>query len=465
MRNLQQVSRINVAAILFVISLFQMKMIPRSLCYSHVSFSRQHTCKSVRKSHALTQRYYFFSALLASTSDQSTSTSHSHSHSPSNHKQAPGLTYADILLQADGSLHPSMLFGGTIPVPKSLSPSAAAEFKACPQSYLFQYLYGIRQPTTLALAKGSLCHSALESLFDLQPTERTLDNLQNLFRKHWSKERMTDQYGHLFEREDELTGRYVRDTDAERTWGNEALELLGNYYRLEDPRLIPQPNPIEREIWVQAKLSLDPSKGSTGTNPTPYLDDENNGEDRFLVRGIVDRLDYVAVPPSPRDAFAPNNGSDDASTIKTAVRIVDYKTGKAPDFKYSTATNQRIAEENMWQLKIYALLLREMLANGKTSSKSGNLKCISSSDLRLLRLMYLTSEEGDARYLDCDLGGTETERTETLQQVHRELVDIWKGIMTLVQSQDPKLFTHCDRKFCFCHKLRPKFEMGSLCHH
>ena len=32
------------------------------------------------------------------------------------------------------------------------------------------------------------------------------------------------------------------------------------------------------------------------------------------------------------------------------MRIVDYKTGKAPNFKYSKAMNQKIADEAMWQL-------------------------------------------------------------------------------------------------------------------
>jgi hypothetical protein len=76
--------------------------------------------------------------------------------------------------------------------------------------------------------------------------------------------------------------------------------------------------------------------------------------------------------------------------------------------------------------------------------------------------MYLTSKDGEARYLDFDLGATEEERDETLQEVHRELVDIWEGILSLVGTQDAKEFVHCDRKFCFCHKIRRKFEYGSL---
>ena len=296
-------------------------------------------------------------------------------------------------------------------------------------------------------------NSALEQIYDLQPDQRSLPNLLNLFRRNWSKERTEPAYEGLFQYEDKISGRIFRDIEAERDWGNEALELLKKYYHLEDPRLIPPPNPIEREIWVQAKLALNPSKGSTGSDPKPLTDDDD--EERFLVRGIVDRLDYVAVPHSPRDAFKQQN-------MHSAVRIVDYKTGKAPDFKYSPATNQRIANENMWQLKIYALLLKEMIANGKNKSRAGNLQQIAKNELRLLRLMYLTSKEGDARYLDLDLGETEDEQNEVLHEVHVELAEIWNQIISLVEGQDPSKFSHCDRKFCVCHKIRPKFEFGSL---
>jgi len=374
------------------------------------------------------------------------------------------LSYADVMNRNDGHLDPFSILNGTIPMPKALSPSSAAEFKACPQSYLFQYLFAIKQPPNLALAKGSMCHSALEEIFDLEPRERSLEHLQNLFRKNWSEVRLSEAYGPLFETnintENDSDAKNERDIEAERKWGNEALALLSNYYELEDPRIIPRPNPLEREIWVTAHLSLDPSKGATAKLDSdknePRADIDGEEDDTFFVRGIVDRLDYVAAP------HYPHAENDDEKSKGGCIRIVDYKTGKAPHFKYSPATNQRIAEENMWQLKIYALLLREMIYNGKAYSKSGHLQNISERDIRLLRLMYLTSIDGEARFLDMDLGKSHDERNIVLQEIHQDLSSIWKSIKELVDTQDPSNFIHCNREWCICHKLRPKFVPGTL---
>ena len=360
------------------------------------------------------------------------------------------LTFEDVMKLEDGQLDPMSVDNGTISMPKALSPSAAAEFKNCPQSFFFQYILSIKQPPNSALAKGSMCHSALEQIFDLEPRERTLQHLQNLFRKNWSEVRLSDAYGPLFEKQNGEF-EHERDIDSERKWGNEALELLNNYYQLEDPRMIPKPNPLEREIWVTAHLALDSRKGATGVGKDMNTTTEE--EETFFMRGIVDRLDFVAVPPSPHDHNDDNEG---------AIRIVDYKTGKAPNFKYSPAMNQKIAEDNLWQLKIYALLLIEMIKNDKAYSKSGNLQKISVEDIRLLRLMYLTSVDGNARFLDMDLGKTQDERNKVLQDVHEELSDIWKSISHLVGQQNPKAFVHCDREWCCCHKIRPKFIRESL---
>eukprot|EP00560_Eucampia_antarctica_P000740 CAMPEP_0197841630 /NCGR_PEP_ID=MMETSP1437-20131217/46291_1 /TAXON_ID=49252 ORGANISM="Eucampia antarctica, Strain CCMP1452" /NCGR_SAMPLE_ID=MMETSP1437 /ASSEMBLY_ACC=CAM_ASM_001096 /LENGTH=284 /DNA_ID=CAMNT_0043451419 /DNA_START=404 /DNA_END=1255 /DNA_ORIENTATION=- len=283
------------------------------------------------------------------------------------------------------------------------------EFRACPQSYMFQYLLGIRQPTNLILTKGTMCHTALEKLYDLDVNDRTLENLQNLLRKAWKEIRGKEEYADLFgtDKDDQIKN--------EREWGLSALQLLTNYYQLEDPRLVQPPNPLQREVWVRADLPLDPTQDSTAKSS---LSDGNS--ESFLVRGIVDRLDMIQFPtPSPNEP-------------KFGLRIVDYKTGKAPNFKYSPAMNSKIAEEKFWQLKIYALLLNKMMA--KSKGVPANLKYVSSLvqgqqnekiDIRILRLMFLTSEDGTGQYIDMDLGETEEERNAVLQEVNSDLSKIW----------------------------------------
>ena len=333
-------------------------------------------------------------------------------------------------------LHPEQL--GPLVQPKALSPSSIMEFKKCPQSFLCQYLYNIKQPKSLALAKGSMCHDALDKLFDLEQGDRTLENLKNLLRVSWSGNRLTDTYRDLFEISSD-NGETVRDVKAEREWGLSALQLLDNYYQLEDPRSVARPNPLKREVWLHANLTVDPTKGATGyvAGERGYdnsLDSRANGEtpQTFRVRGIVDRFDMVRL-----------------TSHEVAMRLIDYKTGKYPNLKYSAACNARIVEEALYQLKIYALLHREQETGGDL-------------DLRYLRLFYLTSETGEARYLDLDLGETQLERDSILQEIHADLSNVWAKIVELVSSQDPKAFVGCDRSFCYCHECRERFVPGSL---
>ncbi|KAG7342387.1 RecB family exonuclease-like protein [Nitzschia inconspicua] len=339
-------------------------------------------------------------------------------------------------------MHPSDF--GEIPFPTHLSPSSAMEFRECPQSFLFQYLYNLKQPTSPVLAKGSMCHKALEHIFDLEPTDRTLENLHNMLRVHWGEQRLKDEYKVLFEDDNGM-----RDLQAEREWGQSALQLLENYYRSEDPRTVVRPNPYKREVWVNANLTVDPSLGVSSATEKSLHDAANvtSAPETFKVRGIVDRIDMVKW-----------------SSQQVALRIVDYKTGKAPTLKYSASMNQQIFEKNFWQLKVYALLLREMaVAKSKTKpSNSGSGNDGSSMELRYLKLHYLTSEKGRAKVWEMDLGETQQIRDETLQEVHQDLAKIWTDIRSLVATQDPKSFTHCDRSFCYCHKCREKFVPGTL---
>lgn len=138
------------------------------------------------------------------------------------------------------------------------------------------------------------------------------------------------------------------------------------------------------------------------------------------------------------------------------VTIVWNKQGKAPNLKYSTAMNDKIIHEAFFQLKIYALLLREKGAGKQFTFKANEM------DLRLLRLLYLNSESGKAIHWDLDLGSTPEERDAILQQVHQDLSDVWMNIVELVSTQDPKAFVGCDRSFCYCHKCRSRFVPGTV---
>jgi hypothetical protein len=342
--------------------------------------------------------------------------------------------------------HPDDFFKGSLPYPAALSPSSVLEFQKCPQSFLFQYIYKLKQPTSTALAKGSMCHSALEEVFDLLPEQRTLENLQNLFRKNWSQNRLSKEYGALFDTIDDsssssdegVQATTSRDLEAEGAWGRTGLQLLENYCRVEDPRTVTRPNPMQREIWVKANLAVDSTTGATGYTNANAEDSAASDamSPSFLVRGIVDRLDLVQ-----------------ASDKSVALRVVDYKTGKAPNLKYSAAMNKKIADEAFFQLKIYALLIREKGAASAIDS---------TMDLRWLRLFYLTSESGQAAFMDMDLGDTPQSRDRLLQEVHAELSNVWMKIIELVSMQDATKFVGCNRSFCYCHKRRPSFVPGTV---
>jgi RecB family exonuclease len=139
------------------------------------------------------------------------------------------------------------------------------------------------------------------------------------------------------------------------------------------------------------------------------------------------------------------------------LRLIDYKTGKAPDLKYSASMNAKIQKEAFEQLLIYSLLLRESGASKEIPMP-----------LRYLRLFYLTSVPAaenipaDAVYWDMDLGATQEERDVLLQSVHATMSAVWTDICNMIDRQDFKAFTGCQRSFCYCHQCRPRFVPGTV---
>ncbi|MDX1689501.1 MAG: PD-(D/E)XK nuclease family protein [Acidimicrobiia bacterium] len=179
------------------------------------------------------------------------------------------------------------------PVLERLSPSRASDFKQCPQLFKFRAIDRLPEPTTVYQARGTTAHLALQRLFDLPAERRTPETLYDLFREAWSEVRL-EEYEDLFD-----------DVEEERAWGLESLELLANYFTIEDPRAF---DPLDRELDMLEDL------------------------DGIVVRGILDRMEET----------------DDGRLV-----ITDYKTGKAPP--------ERFALPAFFALKIYALLIRRRL--------------------------------------------------------------------------------------------------------
>ena len=173
---------------------------------------------------------------------------------------------------------------------ETLSPSRASDFKVCPQLFKFKAIDRIVVPPTVYQARGTTAHLALQRLFDLRASDRTPQTLYELFRKAWVELR-NEEFPDLFE-----------DTEQERAWGIESLEVLANYFLIEDPTRL---EPLDRELDMTEDLG------------------------DMTIRGILDRTE-----------------EEEGGLV-----ITDYKTGKAPPEQYAIPA--------FFALKIYALLIRK----------------------------------------------------------------------------------------------------------
>src|SRR5260370_34009878 len=152
-----------------------------------------------------------------------------------------------------------------------LSPSRAADFKACPQLFKFRAIDHLPEPSDPSRARGALGRAVLERLCRLPAAERTIGTARGLLGEVWAE----------LQQLDELAGLDL-DAEQEVSWLNEADRLLRNYSRLEDP-----PRVVVHD--VEARVA-------------------HEGE-RTALRGIVDRIEV----------------RDDGEWV-----LVDYKTGRPP---------------------------------------------------------------------------------------------------------------------------------------
>lgn len=292
--------------------------------------------------------------------------------------------------------------------PASLSPSRAADFMQCPLLYRFRVIDKLPEEPSEAATRGTVVHAVLERVFDAPPHERVAARARAMVVREWER---------LLAKRPELASLFRPDPDtrpaaAEGTaaagadgaaaaeaapgdaggaaggpegepgghpapaadeldqrrlarWLADAEELVERWFTLEEPARL---EPAERELFVQTRL-----------------------ESGLRLRGVIDRVD---VAPTGE------------------VRIVDYKTGRAPRPEY--------AGEALFQMKFYALMLWRL--RGEVP--------------RRLQLVYLGS--GDVRTYDPE--------EADLRAVERKLLALWDAIRRATETGDwrPRPSRLCD---------------------
>ncbi|MCZ1010781.1 RecB family exonuclease [Streptomyces lydicus] len=247
--------------------------------------------------------------------------------------------------------------------PVALSPSRASDFMQCPLLYRFRVIDRLPEKPSPAATRGTVVHAVLERLFDAPAAERTAVGARAMVPGEWEK---------LLGKRPELAELFADDAEGERLaqWLAEAEALVERWFSLEDPTRL---EPAERELYVETEL-----------------------DSGLRLRGFIDRVD---VAPTGE------------------VRIVDYKTGKAP--------RPQFAEGALFQMKFYALVVWRL--RGVVP--------------RRLQLVYLGS--GDV--VTYDPGEAD------LRAVERKLLALWEAIRLATETgnwrpRPTKLCGWCDHQ-------------------
>lgn len=234
------------------------------------------------------------------------------------------------------------------PTPRpALSPSRATDFKQCPLLYRFRAIDRLPEATSAAQLRGSVVHAALEQLYGLPAGLRSPDTARSLVQRAWDQ---------MVAAEPELAGEL--DPGQPTQLLEDARALVSGYYRLEDPTR------FDRQCCEQ-RVEVELADGT-------------------LLRGYIDRIDVAATGE---------------------LRVVDYKTGKAPPAARALAEFKA-----MFQMKFYAVAL--FRSRGVPPTR--------------LRLIYLA----DGQLLDYS-----PDRDELLR-FEKTLMAIWRAIQSAGETGD-----------------------------
>ena len=249
----------------------------------------------------------------------------------------------------------------------SLSPSRAGDFMTCPLLYRFRTIDRLPETSSPAAVRGTVVHKVLEGLFDLPALERTPGRAAEMVAPAWET---------VLAEDPTLADVFGDEGPEIGAWLLSCRESLERYFALEDPRRL---EPADREVYVETLL-----------------------DSNLLIRGIIDRLD---VAPSGQ------------------VRIVDYKTGKAPGPGFEAKA--------LFQMKFYALVLWRVRGVVPT----------------VLQLLYLGSGEV-LRFVPDE---------RDLLAVERKVNALWAAISRATESGDwrPRRSALCG--WCSHQQLCPEF--------
>ncbi|HEX4219807.1 MAG TPA: PD-(D/E)XK nuclease family protein [Acidimicrobiales bacterium] len=161
-------------------------------------------------------------------------------------------------------------------LPRSLSPSKVTSFRDCALAFRFSAIERLPEPSSPAMVKGTLVHSALERLFWFHERGARSESV--------GLAELSAAWGEL-QSDPEFASLGLTPDEAE-AFREDGATLVRNYFRLEDPNEV---RAVGMELTLDAKLG------------------------GARLRGIIDRLDLT----------------DDGELV-----VIDYKTGRAPSEAY-----------------------------------------------------------------------------------------------------------------------------------
>ena len=258
----------------------------------------------------------------------------------------------------------------------TLSPSRIADFNGCPLKFRYRNIDRLPERPGMEALRGTVVHKVLEDMFDLPRDQRTeafaLTDLQRAF-----EQVVAEDADARFALDPELQW-----PDDDRPASDAAIarfladlpRFIRRYFEIERPQGF---DATHRERYVRGQLA-----------------------DDLWLHGFVDRID---VAPTGE------------------VRIVDYKTGKAPSLGFQ--------DKALFQLKCYALLWRM------------------EHDVHVRRLQMLFLGGGEPLQFD--------PKPEEISRVGEHVVDIWSDMKTANERAEwrPKPSKLCD--WCSFHALCP----------